>query len=127
VEVVQEVGMEGDRTVCWDLKVHTNEPIRLIHRQEKAKVVWFGQVLSAWSGIPLEVPLADADRKPTEIDEVYHTHRATMPDGFSMTYSGRSQLGIDYYRTGMGCLNVFMLVWTLGWTSGTALFTYLEW
>lgn len=39
-----------------------------------------------------------------------------IPAGFQLTTLGQNQWLIQHQRTGMGCLNAFLIVWLSGWT-----------
>lgn len=40
------------------------------------------------------------------------------PDGFKLELDGREAFVIRHKRTGMGCMNLFLMVWLAGWTVG---------
>jgi hypothetical protein len=42
----------------------------------------------------------------------------TVPPGFSVEPCGRGAFIVYHARTGMGCMNVFLIVWLAGWTVG---------
>ena len=41
-----------------------------------------------------------------------------IPEGFHLQEDYDGALTIHYKRTGMGCMNVFLMVWLAGWTVG---------
>ena len=49
-----------------------------------------------------------------------------VPPGFSLAADGPDAIVIRHRRTGMGCLNAFLLVWLAGWTAGTLTLFHLH-
>ena len=45
-----------------------------------------------------------------------------VPQGFALTTAGPDTIFIHHRRTGMGCLNAFLLAWLMAWTAGCLLF-----
>lgn len=43
-----------------------------------------------------------------------------IPEGFGIEDSRPGVLTVHYKRTGMGCMNLFLIVWLIGWSIGTA-------
>jgi len=43
-----------------------------------------------------------------------------VPEGFGIEDVRPGVLTIHYKRTGMGCMNLFLIVWLIGWSIGTA-------
>jgi hypothetical protein len=48
-----------------------------------------------------------------------------IPAGFQLTTLGRDQWLIQHQRTGMGCLNAFLMAWLSGWTMACIAMVYL--
>lgn len=49
-----------------------------------------------------------------------------VPPGFSLGAAGRDAIVIRHRRTGMGCMNAFLLVWLAAWTAGCIVFFWIQ-
>ena len=49
-----------------------------------------------------------------------------VPPGFSLAAAGRDAIVIRHRRTGMGCMNAFLLVWLAAWTAGCIVFFWIQ-
>jgi hypothetical protein len=57
--------------------------------------------------------------------QTLHYNEATardpsIPPGFTILSSGGDEIHIHHTRGGMGCLNIFLIVWLAGWTAACA-------
>ena len=49
-----------------------------------------------------------------------------IPPGFTLDADGSDAIVIRHRRTGMGCMNAFLLVWLVGWTAGCISFFMVQ-
>jgi hypothetical protein len=50
--------------------------------------------------------------------------REKIPDGFDFRRLSEDVVVIGHKRTGMGCMNTFLIVWLIGWTIGCIFLLY---